>query len=101
MIVLCRNDHFRLDHGGIPMKSMRAFKSNLAVLNSRYSEIKRRLLETCALSGLDSRIEIDAGEFVDLSFRNLVRDELVEVETPPQLTTMSARREPDSDGRRP
>jgi len=70
---------------------MRAFKANLAVLNGRYSEVERRLLETFVSEGLDSRIEIDFSDFVTLSFRNLVRDGLVEVETPPQVLDYSSR----------
>lgn len=84
MIVLCNNDHFRFDSGQIAHQSMRAYKANLAVLNGRYSDVERRLLEHFADTGLDSSIEIDDGEFVTLSLRNLIRDGLVDAFRPPQ-----------------
>lgn len=84
MIALCRNDHFRFDHAEIPRQSVRVFKANLAVLNARYSEIERRLLEHFFETGLDTVVRLDAGDLATLSFRNLVRDDLVGVVRPPQ-----------------
>lgn len=88
MIALCRNDHFRFDHSEIPRQSVRVFKSNLAVLNARYSEIERRLLEHFVEAGMDAVVTIDAGDLATLSFRNLVRDELVTVIRPPQFSSV-------------
>ena len=49
MIVLCAVDHFRYDNNKIPRKSIEAFKANLGLLRSRYSDAERRILEAFAL----------------------------------------------------
>lgn len=51
MIVLCAVDHHRYDAGTIPRKSIEAFKANLGLLRSRYSDAERRILEAFALDG--------------------------------------------------
>ncbi|WP_426506733.1 HNH endonuclease [Dactylosporangium sp. McL0621] len=50
MIVLCANCHGRKGtrHGEIDRKSLRQYKANLAILNSRYSDLERRVLEVLA-----------------------------------------------------
>ena len=50
MIVLCANCHGRKGNrrGQIDRKSLRQYKANLAVINSRYSDLERRVLETFA-----------------------------------------------------
>lgn len=45
MIVLCAVDHTRYDRGEIPRQSIQAYKDNLALLNGRYSDAERRILE--------------------------------------------------------
>lgn len=50
MIVLCAVDHFRYDNGKIPRKSIEAFKANLGLLRSRYSDAERRILEAFAMN---------------------------------------------------
>lgn len=46
MIVLCAVDHTRFDRDEIPRQSVKAFKDNLMLMNSRYAESERRLLGT-------------------------------------------------------
>jgi hypothetical protein len=47
MIVLCANCHGRKGnrHGQIDRQALRQYKANLAVLNSRYGDLERRVLE--------------------------------------------------------
>jgi hypothetical protein len=51
MIVLCANCHGRKGErrGQIDRKSLRRYKTNLTVLNSRYSDVERRVLEVFAM----------------------------------------------------
>lgn len=51
MIVLCANCHGRKGNkrGQIDRKSLLQYKAKLAVLNSRYSDFERRVLEFFAL----------------------------------------------------
>jgi len=50
MIVLCANCHGRKGNrnGQIDRKALRQYKANLAVINSRYSDLERRVLEHLA-----------------------------------------------------
>lgn len=50
MIVLCANCHGRKGErpGQIDRRSLRQYKANLAVINSRYSTLERRVLEVLA-----------------------------------------------------
>ena len=48
MIVLCANCHGRKTKGEIDRKSLLQYKANLAVINSRYSDLERRVLEVLA-----------------------------------------------------
>ena len=50
MIVLCANCHGRKGNGPgqIDRKSLLQYKANLAVINSRYSDLERRVLEVLA-----------------------------------------------------
>jgi hypothetical protein len=47
MIVLCANCHGRKGngHGQIDRRSLRQYKASLAVINSRYGDLERRVLE--------------------------------------------------------
>jgi tRNA G37 N-methylase TrmD len=48
LIALCPNHHTRYDRGEIDRKAMRQYKANLAVLNGRYSDLERRVLQAMA-----------------------------------------------------
>jgi hypothetical protein len=50
MIVICSNCHSRKGnrHGQIDRKALRQYKANLAVINSRYSDVERRVLDVFA-----------------------------------------------------
>jgi hypothetical protein len=59
MIVLCANCHGRKGNapGQIDRGSLRQYKANLAVINSRYGDLERRVLEYLA----ERRIELGPG----------------------------------------
>jgi len=44
LIALCPTCHTRYDSGQIDRSSMRQYKANLSVLNSRYGDLERRVL---------------------------------------------------------
>lgn len=45
LIALCPTCHSRYDRGDIDRNSMRQYKANLSVLNSRYGDLERRVLK--------------------------------------------------------
>ena len=45
LIALCPNCHTRFDANQIDRKAMLAYKSNLALLNSRYSDLEKRIID--------------------------------------------------------
>jgi hypothetical protein len=80
MIVLCANCHGMKGNGPrqLDRKALRQFKANLGLLNHRYGDLERRLLEDFAHNS-DSSIRILPGS-MDLLVRNLVRDGYVKKE---------------------
>lgn len=84
LLVLCAVCHQMYDREKrIPMTAIRSYKQNLAVLNGRYNDFERRLLEALHERGVGKVITLDAGEHLDLSIRNIVRDGLVDVQIGP------------------
>jgi HNH endonuclease len=47
LILLCANCHSRVTKGEIDRPAVRMIKDNLGVLNHRYSESERRMMEHC------------------------------------------------------
>lgn len=45
MIVLCSNCHDRKTRGDIDRKDLMQYKANLGIINSRYSDLERHVLE--------------------------------------------------------
>lgn len=82
MIVLCAVDHTRYDRGEIPRKSILAFKNNLALLNGRYSDAERRILDAFAAMPEDrledTGLPIPGGTAYTIMY--LVQDGLVYVQ---------------------
>jgi hypothetical protein len=74
MIVLCANCHGLKGSGPrqLDRKALRQFKANLGLLNHRYGDLERSLLEDFAQNS-DPNIRILPGS-MDLLVRNLVRD---------------------------
>lgn len=72
LIALCPNCHARFDMSKeIDQKSIRMYKHNLAILNSRYGEFERRMFEYVARNKVDMFM-VGAGG--DLLLANAVKD---------------------------
>lgn len=71
LIALCPNCHTRYDRGEIDRKSMRIYKANLGLLNSRYGDFERRVLDHFVLSQTQ-QVSLSAGYRPLLSY--LIRD---------------------------
>lgn len=76
LIALCPNCHTRFDIvRDIDRKSIRMYKRNLAILNSRYGEFERRIFAHIAETGKRILL-VAAGN--DISLSNAVKDGLLE-----------------------
>ena len=74
LIALCPNCHTRFDRGEIDRKSMTIYKANLGLLNGRYSDFERRMLEDLVQSGANS-LRLPVGHRLFLSY--LIKDGLL------------------------
>ncbi|NYF13619.1 hypothetical protein HDC34_001913 [Pseudoclavibacter sp. JAI123] len=79
LIILCAVCHRRYDRKEIARSAILNYKQNLAVMNGRYNDFERRLLERFVRSGLSSSVELDHSATVELMVRNLVRDGMLSV----------------------
>ena len=77
LIALCPTCHTRYDQGDIDRKSMLQYKANLSVLNSRYGDLERRVLQLFANNPRADTIRM--GSDVDLLMMYLVEDGLLEI----------------------
>ena len=79
LIALCATCHDRVTRGQIDQRSVRQYKANLAVLNSRYEPFERRILLDLANQGRegDPGAIVTAGGLTVL-FGNLLSDGFVE-----------------------
>lgn len=75
IIALCPTCHSRYDQGHIDRKAMFQYKANLSVLNHRYGDLERRLLEIFAAEPEMSVIQLPGGFRIMLSY--LIRDGLL------------------------
>ncbi|UOZ09586.1 HNH endonuclease [Amycolatopsis sp. WQ 127309] len=76
MIVLCANCHARKTAGNIDRKSIHLYKANLSVLNNRYGDLEKRVLELFSMSPDADILELQGG--LDLQLWYLLRDEMLE-----------------------
>lgn len=77
LIALCPNCHTRYDQKReIPKASIHSYKANLALLNSRYSSLERRLIEAAADMEPGEEFPIHIG--VRILIWNLISDGLVQ-----------------------
>ncbi|PYE14059.1 HNH endonuclease [Williamsia limnetica] len=82
MIVLCANCH-RLKGTGprsIDRKALRQIKSNLGIVNQRYNDTERRILEHFAEHGITGKVELPNAEVL---FRYLLKDGILKAEEVP------------------
>jgi hypothetical protein len=75
LIALCPTCHTRYDTGVIDRKSMLQYKANLTILNSRYSDLERRMIEDYADT---EREEYIFPFFFSILIKYLVSDGYVE-----------------------
>jgi hypothetical protein len=80
LIALCGNCHARFDRGQIDRTAMRQYKANLSVLNHRYGDLERRVLQGFADDDNRTTIRLPGGLKIMLQF--LLQDGYI-VETGP------------------
>jgi hypothetical protein len=80
LIALCPNCHRRHHKGEIDNASLRIYKANLSIVNERYGEYERRVLEAFAATPDAQGIVLTGA---DLHVLYLVRDGLLIDEGPP------------------
>jgi hypothetical protein len=82
MIALCPNHHTRYDKGEIPRRAILQYKANLAVLNGRYSDLERRVLQAMADQNARPGEGLVLPGGMDILMMNLLADGIV-VHGPP------------------
>lgn len=76
LIALCANCHDLYDNGRLMDRSaMRQYKTNLAIVNSRYIDFERRILEYFSQNPDESMVRLPGG--MELSVMYLLRDGLL------------------------
>ncbi|MEU7793517.1 MULTISPECIES: HNH endonuclease signature motif containing protein [Micromonospora] len=75
IIALCPTCHTRFDRGDIDRKAMLQYKANLALLNSRYGDLERRILTAFAENPAANQIDLHGSLNILISY--LVRDGLL------------------------
>lgn len=86
LILLCAVCHARATKGDIDRKSMRAYKANLSVVNQRYGDLERRVLEMFATVPEGEVLQLPGGQDVHLWY--LCRDGLLEKDKDFRAPTM-------------
>jgi HNH endonuclease len=76
LIALCPTCHTRHDKGEVDRPAMRQYKANLSVVNSRYGDVEKRVLEFFADDPGNNAIQLPGG--FSLLLRNLIKDGLLE-----------------------
>lgn len=72
IIALCPTCHTRYDKGEIDRKSISQYKANLSILNSRYGDFERRILEVFAKDTGTNQIVLPGG--LDIMLMYLIKD---------------------------
>jgi HNH endonuclease len=83
LIALCPTCHTRYDNGEIDRLAMRQYKANLSVLNSRYGDLERRVLQEFADHPEGNVIAVPGG--IGLLLKYLLDDGLVRWVSPGEL----------------
>lgn len=63
LIALCPNCHSRCHNGGIDNKSIKQYKENLTILNSRYSDTEKRILKLFSEQQYSNSVKLPGGMF--------------------------------------
>jgi hypothetical protein len=77
MIALCPTCHTRFDRGDIDRRSMRIYKANLTIINSRYGDLEKRVIEAFARNPNGNIIELPGS--LNMLLMYLIQDGLLEV----------------------
>ena len=77
LILLCATCHARVTKKEIDRQSVLQYKANLSVMNQRYGDFERRVLEWFADGHWDEALRLDPTSTVEISIRYLVQDGLV------------------------
>lgn len=72
LIALCPTCHRRFDKKDIDQRSMRIYKRNLALLNSRFGDVERRVLTHFAMHPEDDEVQLPGAMEILLMY--LLRD---------------------------
>jgi hypothetical protein len=83
LIALCPTCHARYDKGEIDRLAMRQYKANLSVLNSRYGDFERRILQQFADAPEFNAIQIPGG--LQILVKYLLEDGFVRMATPDEM----------------
>jgi hypothetical protein len=87
LIALCANCHRRYDAGEIDRPAMRQYKANLSVLNSRYGDLERRVLQQFADEPEYTAIQLPGG--LEILLKYLLEDGLVRIAAPAEVGASS------------
>jgi hypothetical protein len=75
LIALCPNCHTRFDANQIDRKAMQTYKANLSLLNSRYSDLEKRIIYSFIKDQSKKEILIPGG--LDLMLMYLIEDGMI------------------------
>jgi len=75
LIALCPTCHTRFDRGDIDKKSILIYKSNLSLINSRYGDFERRVMQVFGQTPNINQIWLPGG--LDIMLMYLINDELL------------------------
>ncbi|HEY1216703.1 MAG TPA: HNH endonuclease signature motif containing protein, partial [Bryobacteraceae bacterium] len=76
LIALCPNCHTMFDNGKIPEAAIRRYKANLAVVNGRYGDLERRVIE--ALSSEPELVTFQLPGGLEILLKYLLEDRIIE-----------------------
>ena len=74
LIALCPNCHTRYDRHQIDLTSMQQYKSNLSVINGRYSDFEQRILRFFLENPEYKEIRLSLSGNNEIQIMNLVKD---------------------------
>jgi hypothetical protein len=80
LIALCESCHDRVKSGYLTRRSLEQFKASLAIINARYGDVERRVLQTFVQGDPSGGVLLPTGMEALMSF--LVSDGMVEIRVP-------------------
>jgi hypothetical protein len=89
LIALCPTCHTRYDKGEIDRKSMKLYKAKLSIINNRYGDFERRVLQYFVKNSASSSVEVTNGKESEIHLFYLIKDGLIhktKVDYPPDAS---------------